>query len=115
MPPGQGVSYGYDYRTDRETTLALVPLGYADGVPRQASGAGPVSINGARFTVAGRIAMDQFVVDVGDHPVAVGDEVVLFGDPTLGVPSADEWADAAGTINYEIVTRIGPRVPRVTM
>jgi alanine racemase len=112
VSPGRGVSYGYDYRTDRETTLALIPLGYADGVPRQASGVGPVSINGARFTVAGRIAMDQFVVDVGDHPVAVGDEAVLFGDPTLGVPSADEWADAAGTINYEIVTRIGPRVPR---
>jgi alanine racemase len=56
--------------------------------------------------------MDQFVVDVGDHPVLVGDEAVLFGDPTLGVPSADEWAAAAGTINYEIVTRIGPRVPR---
>ena len=117
VPAGQGVSYGYDYRTDRETTLALVPLGYADGVPRQASGSGPVMINGVRFTVAGRIAMDQFVVDVGDHPVAVGDEVVLFGDPTLGLPSADEWADAAGTINYEIVTRIGPRVTRreVTM
>ena len=112
VPPGHGVSYGYDYRTDRETTLALIPLGYADGVPRQASGAGPVSIGGVRFTVAGRIAMDQFVVDVGDHPVALGDEAVLFGDPTLGVPSADEWADAAGTINYEIVTRIGPRVSR---
>ena len=109
---GHGVSYGYTYRTDRETTLALIPLGYADGVPRQASGSGPVSIGGARFTVAGRIAMDQFVVDVGDHPVAVGDEAVLFGDPTLGVPSADEWADAAGTINYEIVTRVGPRVTR---
>ena len=117
VPAGQGVSYGYDYRTDRETTLALGPLGYADGVPRQASGSGPVMINGVRFTVAGRIAMDQFVVDVGDHPAAVGDEVVLFGDPTLGLPSADEWADAAGTINYEIVTRIGPRVTRreVTM
>ena len=86
VPAGQGVSYGYDHRTDRETTLALVPLGYADGVPRQASGAGPVTIGGARFTVAGRIAMDQFVVDVGDHPVAVGDEAVLFGDPTLGAP-----------------------------
>lgn len=110
--PGHGVSYGYDYRTSRETTLALVPLGYADGVPRTASGAGPVTIGGARFTVAGRIAMDQFVVDVGEHPVAVGDEAVLFGDPTLGVPAADEWAAAAGTINYEIVTRIGPRVPR---
>lgn len=109
---GKGVSYGYDYRTDRDTTLALVPLGYADGVPRQASGAGPVVIGGRRFTVAGRIAMDQFVVDVGDAPVAVGDEVVVFGDPTLGAPAATEWADAAATINYEIVTRIGPRVPR---
>lgn len=112
VPAGKGVSYGYDYRTDRETTLALVPLGYADGVPRQASGAGSVLIGGRRFTVAGRIAMDQFVVDVGDHPVSVGDEAVLFGDPTLGAPSATEWADAAGTINYEIVTRVGPRVAR---
>jgi alanine racemase len=109
---GHGVSYGYAYRTDRDTTLALVSLGYADGVPRAASGAGPVVIGGTRFTVAGRIAMDQFVVDVGEHPVAVGDEAVLFGDPTLGAPAADEWADAAGTINYEIVTRSGPRVTR---
>lgn len=112
VPVGAGVSYGYDYRAATDTTLALVPLGYADGVPRQASGAGPVSIGGARARVAGRIAMDQFVVDVGDRPVAVGEEVVLFGDPTLGAPSADEWAAAAGTINYEIVTRIGARVPR---
>ncbi|WP_203582328.1 alanine racemase [Microbacterium hibisci] len=112
VPAGKGVSYGYDYRTDRDTTLALVPLGYADGVPRQASGAGAVTIGGRRYRIAGRIAMDQFVVDVGDAPVAVGDEAVLFGDPTLGVPSATEWADAAGTINYDIVTRIGPRVPR---
>ena len=69
-------------------------------------------IGNRRFTVAGRIAMDQFVVDVGDAQVAVGDEAVLFGDPTLGVPGATEWADAAGTINYEIVTRVGARVPR---
>lgn len=112
VPAGTGVSYGYDYRTTTDTTLALVPLGYADGVPRQASGRGPVTIGGRRFTVAGRIAMDQFIVDVGDHPVAVGDEVVLFGDPTLGVPSAREWAEAAATIDYEIVTRVGARVPR---
>ncbi|GAA4486072.1 alanine racemase [Microbacterium panaciterrae] len=112
VPAGTGVSYGYDHRTDAETTLALIPLGYADGVPRQASGRGPVQIGGRRFTVAGRVAMDQFVVDVGDAPVAVGDEAVLFGDQTLGLPSATEWADAAGTINYEIVTRIGSRVPR---
>jgi alanine racemase len=113
VPAGTGVSYGYDHRTESETTLALVPLGYADGVPRQASGAGPVWIGGKRFVVAGRVAMDQFVVDVGDAPVAVGDEVVLFGDPTLGYPAASEWADAASTIDYEIVTRIGPRVPRL--
>nr|WP_228479745.1 alanine racemase [Microbacterium sp. A18JL241] len=112
VPAGSGVSYGYDHRTNRDTTLALVPLGYADGIPRQASGRGPVVINGQRFTVAGRVAMDQFVVDVGDAHVAVGDEVVLFGDPTLGVPSATEWANAASTINYEIVARIGNRVPR---
>lgn len=112
VPAGTGVSYGYTHRTAAETTLALIPLGYADGVPRQASGKGQVQIGGRRYTVAGRIAMDQFLVDVGDDPVAVGDEVVLFGDPTLGVPSARDWADAADTIDYEIVTRIGPRVPR---
>lgn len=112
VPAGQGVSYGYTHRTETETTLALVPLGYADGVPRAASGRGPVVIGGRRYTVAGRIAMDQFVVDVGDAPVAVGDEAVLFGDPERGVPAADEWGTASGSINYEIVTRIGQRVPR---
>lgn len=112
VPAGAGVSYGYTYRTEHATTLALVPLGYADGVPRQASNAGTVAINGSIFHVCGRIAMDQFVVDVGEHAVAVGDDVVLFGDPTTGVPSADDWATAADTINYEIVTRIGPRVTR---
>jgi len=112
VPAGAGVSYGYDHRANHDTTLALIPLGYADGIPRQASGRGPVMINGRRFSVAGRVAMDQFVVDVGDAHVAVGDEAVVFGDPTLGAPSATEWANAAGTINYEIVTRIGNRVPR---
>ncbi|MCM3697193.1 alanine racemase [Microbacterium oleivorans] len=112
VPAGQGVSYGYLHRTTSESTLALISMGYADGVPRAASGAGPVSIGGRTFPVAGRIAMDQFVVDVGDAEVAVGDEAVLFGDPSTGVPAATDWAEAAGTINYEIVTRIGPRVPR---
>ena len=106
------MSYGHDYRTTKETSLALIPLGYADGVPRHASGAGPVTINGARYAIAGRVAMDQFVVDVGDDPVRVGDRAVLFGDPRTGAPSAEDWAAAAGTIDYEIVTRIGPRVPR---
>jgi alanine racemase len=115
VPAGTGVSYDYQYRTPRDTNLALVPLGYADGIPRQASDRGPVLIDGRRYRVAGRVAMDQFVVDVGDAQVAVGDEVVLFGDPQRGHPSVTEWADAAGTINYEIVTRIGDRVPRRTM
>lgn len=109
---GHGASYGYRYRAPRETTYALVPLGYADGMPRQASNAGPVTIRGERFRVAGTIAMDQFVVDVGDLPVEVGDEVLVFGDPAAGAPLAEEWAEAAGTIGYEIVTRIGPRVTR---
>ena len=112
VPAGQGVSYGYTHRTDADTTLALVPLGYADGVPRAASGSGAVRIGDETYPVAGRIAMDQFVVDVGDHPIAVGDEALLFGDPTLGAPPVEAWADAANTINYEIVTRIGPRAVR---
>lgn len=110
--PGTGVSYNHVWRAERETTLALVPLGYADGVPRQASGRAEVLIGGRRHPVVGRIAMDQFLVDVGDDEVAVGDEVVLVGDPQAGAPSADEWGAAADTIGYEIVTRIGPRVPR---
>ncbi|WP_105566307.1 alanine racemase [Microbacterium halophytorum] len=109
---GHGASYGYRYRAPRETTYALVPLGYADGMPRQASNAGPVSIRGERYRVAGTIAMDQFIVDVGDAPVEVGDEVLVFGDPATGAPLAEEWAEAAGTIGYEIVTRIGHRVER---
>jgi alanine racemase len=112
VPAGSGVSYGHTHTTAAETTLALVPLGYADGVPRHASGVGPVSINGVTYRVSGRIAMDQFVVDVGDGSVAVGDRAVLFGDPATGVPSANEWALSADTINYEIVARIGNRVTR---
>ncbi|HEX3335975.1 MAG TPA: alanine racemase [Jatrophihabitans sp.] len=110
---GEGVSYGHEYTTDRETTLVLVPLGYADGIPRQASNVGPVSINGSRFTISGRVCMDQVIVDVGDLAVAPGDSVVLFGSGQGGEPTAQDWADAVGTIHYEIVTRIGPRVQRV--
>ena len=113
VPADSGVSYGYSYRTGAETTLALVPLGYADGIPRSGSSAAPVSINGRTYRISGRVAMDQFVVDVGDDEVAAGDRAILFGDPATGVPSADDWAEACGTINYEIVTRIGPRVTRV--
>lgn len=110
---GEGVSYGHQYTTSKETTLALVPLGYADGIPRAATNCAPVQVNGSRFTVAGRICMDQFVLDVGDLPVAAGDLAVLFGPGDGGEPTAQDWADALGTIHYEVVTRIGPRVPRI--
>lgn len=110
---GCGVSYGHLYTTPRETTLALVPLGYADGVLRHATGRCEVLAGGRRRTIAGRVCMDQFMIDVGDDPVAAGDEVVLFGPGDGGEPTAQEWADTLGTITHEIVTRIGARVPRV--
>ncbi|KUG55717.1 alanine racemase [Serinicoccus chungangensis] len=111
IPAGQGVSYGHTYAPERATTVVDVPIGYADGVPRHASGTGPVQVAGRRFRVSGRVCMDQFVVDVGDVAVATGDEVVLLGDADEA-PTAQEWADAAGTISYEIVSRFGPRLPR---
>ena len=109
---GEGVSYGHVYTTARETTLALVPLGYADGIPRNATNVAPVSINGNRYRISGRVCMDQFVVDVGDDGVRAGDLAVLFGPGRDGEPTAQDWADALGTIHYEVVTRIGPRVVR---
>ncbi|MEU9032083.1 alanine racemase [Streptomyces sp. NPDC048383] len=117
VPAGHGVSYGHHHVTASDTTLALIPAGYADGFPRNASDAGPVLVGGRIHRAAGRIAMDQFVVDLGSDPAAAevraGDEVVLFGDAERGEPTAEDWARAAHTIGYEIVTRIGGRVPRV--
>ena len=110
---GLGVGYGHTYRTSSETSLALVPMGYADGVPRHASNSGPVTVDGQRFSVSGRVSMDQFTIDIGDSPVREGQWAVLWGDPAHGEPSVQEWADAAGTISYEIVTRLGSRVPLV--
>jgi alanine racemase len=116
VPAGEGVSYGHEYHTDRDTTLALVPLGYADGVPRSLSNRGEVLAAGRRLTIAGRVCMDQFVIDLGSGPEAVraraGDEVVLFGTGLDGAPTAEDWGVAADTISYEIVSRIGTRVPR---
>ncbi|MEU9112092.1 alanine racemase [Streptomyces sp. NPDC048483] len=112
-PGGHGISYGHHYTTPGDTTLALVPLGYADGIPRNASGSGPVLVAGKWRTVAGRIAMDQFVVDLGGDSAQAGDTAVLFGPGDRGEPIAEDWARAAGSIGYEIVTRIGTRVPRV--
>ena len=109
---GEGVSYGHQYRLNRDSTLALVPLGYADGIPRAATNRGPLSINGRRHTISGRVCMDQFVVDLGELSASAGDEVVLFGPGRHGEPTAQDWAEVLDTIHYEIVTRIGARVPR---
>lgn len=115
VPAGQGVSYGLTYRTEAPTTLALIPVGYADGIPRSTSGRGVVQIRGRRYTQVGKVAMDQFVVDLHtEHSdVVPGDRAVLWSDGRDGEPTVDDWAAAAGTINYEMVTRIGTRVPRV--
>jgi alanine racemase len=112
VPAGHGVSYNYLHRTARETNLALVPVGYAEGLPRAATGKAEVSIGGKRYPILSQVAMDQFVLDIGDDPIQVGDEVIIFGDGATGVPSADDLAAACGTINYEIVTRMGGRFER---
>jgi alanine racemase len=114
VPQGAGVSYGHTYTTPADTTLALVPVGYGDGLPRHASNTGPVLLGGRRYTVAGRVCMDQVVLDLGPGgDAAIGDVAVVFGDGRDGGPTATDWADAAGTIDYEIVTGIGARVPRL--
>ena len=113
VPAGTGVSYAHRYTTTGDTTLAVVPLGYADGIPRAATNLGEVLFAGRRRRIAGTVCMDQFVLDIGDDAAAAGDEVVLFGPGGRGEPTADDWAAALDTINYEIVTRIGTRVPRV--
>ncbi len=133
VPAGQGIAYGHSYVTARPTTVALLPLGYADGLPRHAGNAGPVLLAGVRRTVSGRVSMDQITVDLaldnqhnpadqaepldpgatGGRPdVQPGDVAVLFGAGPAA-PRADDWAEAAGTIGYEIVARIGARVPRI--
>jgi alanine racemase len=120
VPAGTGVSYGHRYITSASTTLGLVPLGYADGIGRSAANRAEVLVRGrsgdVRRTIAGTVCMDQFVVDLGGtgtDEFAAGDDVVLFGPGDDGEPTAQDWANALDTISYEIVTRIGVRVPRV--
>ncbi|MEV6710813.1 alanine racemase [Lentzea sp. NPDC051208] len=109
---GTGVGYGHAHVTDRATTLALLPVGYADGLPRTASARAEVWLAGRRRPVAGVISMDQVVVDVGDDAVLPGDEAVVFGPGDDGEPTVEDWARWAGTIPHEIVTGIGARVRR---
>ena len=123
---GQAVSYGGTWRAPTDRWVGLVPLGYSDGIPRAAGSTGPVGVDGIMSSIVGRVCMDQVVIDLGPArdetdallpaPAQVGDTAVLWGAPDAvgqeAVPTADEWAQACGTINYEIVTRLGARVPR---
>ena len=123
---GQAVSYGGTWRAPTDRWVGLVPLGYSDGIPRAAGSTGPVGVGGIMSSIVGRVCMDQVVIDLGPArdetgallpaPAQVGDTAVLWGAPDavgqVAVPTADEWAQACGTINYEIVTRLGARVPR---
>jgi alanine racemase len=112
VPAGTGVSYGHRYVTSGDATLGLVPLGYSEGIPRDATNTAQVQVAGQRWTISGTVCMNQVVVDFGDASVAPGDEVVLFGPGDAGEPTAQEWADALGTLSYDIVTRFGGRMPR---
>lgn len=112
LAAGASVSYGYLWTAETPTTVGLVPVGYADGVPRHASNVAQVQIAGRRRPIRGRICMDQFVVDLDGELLAPGEDVVLFGTGRDGGPTAQDWAEATGTISYEIVSRIGGRMTR---
>ncbi|GEL16237.1 alanine racemase [Pseudonocardia asaccharolytica DSM 44247 = NBRC 16224] len=117
VPAGEGVSYGHEWTTPHETTLALLPIGYADGVPRRLNRAGRMRVwlAGRSRPVVGRVCMDQIVVDCGDDPVTEGQTAVLFGPGDGGTPTAQEWAAELGTIHYEIVTGVRGRVRRTVV
>jgi alanine racemase len=113
VPANSPVGYGATAITKRDTKLGIVAMGYADGIPRTAQGAG-IFVHGTRAPIIGRVSMDQFVVDLGPDSKAIsGEWVEVFGDGVAGGYTAEEWGSASGSINYEIVTRIGPRVPRI--
>lgn len=113
VPAGEAVSYGHRYRLERDGTIASIPLGYADGWPRALAGNAAVLIGGRRHPAVGTVCMDSFMVDLGDDECAVGDEAVLIGAQGVERITAAEIAAALGTINYEVVTRISHRIPRV--
>ena len=118
LPAGHPVSYGGTWVAPQDTYIGIVPLGYADGIDRHASGKIWVAANGQKYPQVGRICMDQFMVDLGSGeedkpPLLPGATVRVWGDGSQGEPTADDWAKAAETINYTIVTGLNPRVPRV--
>lgn len=113
MPKGSGVSYGHIYTTPQETRVATIPIGYGDGYPRNLSNIAPVLIGGKRFTVSGRVCMDQIMIDIGKARISVGDEVTLIGPQGRQKITTEEVAALAGTIPYEIVCGLGSRVPRI--
>ena len=112
VPPGTGVSYGHRYVTTGPATLALILLGYFEGIPRQGTNKAPVSIRGRRLVISGTVCMNQCVIDAGELAVEEGDEVVLFGPGDRGEPTAQEWADLLGTVSYDIVARFTGKIPR---
>jgi len=112
IPAGTGVGYNHRFVTPKETTIALLPVGYADGVPRLLGGLAEVMIGGVRYPMVGAISMDQITVDVGDAEVSLGDEVVLLGNAAAGEPDAAEWARLASTLSHEILTGLGDRITR---
>jgi len=113
VPRGYGISYGHDYITRRNTRIATLPIGYGDGYSRNLSNLAPVLIKGKCFRIAGRICMDQIMVDVGDNRIKIGDEAVLIGIQGKNKITAEELADLSNTIPYEIVCGLGSRIPRV--
>ncbi len=111
-PADVGVSYGHTYRTSRRTRLALVPLGYADGIPPLTDLLNPIGYMGRALQIAGRVCMDQFVIDVDDAPVAPGDVVTVLGDGRQGEYTAVQWSEMSGRSAYEVLTGLGrSRVP----
>ncbi len=113
VSPGQGISYGHDYITKKDTSIITLPIGYGDGYPRNLSNLGPVLIRGRHFRICGRICMDQMMLDVGNASIKVGDEAVLIGSQGKNKISAEELASLSNTIPYEIVCGLGSRIPRV--
>jgi alanine racemase len=112
LAAGEGVAYGHTYVAETDGYVALIPVGYGDGIPRHASNRAPVWVDGRRYRIAGRVSMDQFAVHTGDRRIKPGSAAVLFGTGEDGLPTAQDWAESADTISYEIVTRIGGRIPR---